>query len=253
MPGRKKIRLATFAVVLGAAILALAAMHFLPAAGPDSEVANSQESRIAQNQGLKPLPASRPPPCPPEQLSCGLQKPVVSDGVHPFVNEEMGLRVMFARGSQVCLTRSGDAARGFYTSLEPVEGCPERPNRRAFISVDTMWNANFHPTPAEYWQDCLPPSGAVRQRLTSGALSFPGHRSITCQEMSDDGMIELSVHTLARENSGEDLPAELGTPSTAYTATLGTNLERLSEDLPSVSPDPAKRPDLIIAPANPAW
>jgi hypothetical protein len=228
----KQFRLATGAVVVGALILAFAAMRFPPVASPDGEAANSQDSRIVRSQVPKQIPVSRPPPCPPEELSCGLQKPVVSDGVHPFVNEEMGLRVMFPRGSQVCLTRSGDAARGFYTSLEPVEGCPERPNRRFFISINTMWNATFHPSAVDYWEGCLPPSGAVRQRLMSGELSFPGHRSMTCQETSDDGMIVLSVNALAREHSGEDLPPEFRTPSTAYSATLGTTLKRLDEDLP---------------------
>lgn len=232
MPDWKRRRLSTFAAFLGAMVLVFAAIRFLPSVSQEVEGGDSPASQVALSQDPKPIPASRAQPCPPEELSCGLQKPVVSDGVRPFVNEEMGLRVIFPRGAMVCLARSGDAARGFYTSLVPVEGCPERPDRRVFISIYTMWNATFQPSVAEYWQGCLPPSGAVRQRLMSGELSFPGHRSVTCQETSNDGMIELSVHTLARAWSGNDLSPEFRTPSTAYSAALGTTLERLDEDLP---------------------
>jgi hypothetical protein len=45
------------------------------------------------------------PDCPEERLSCGKQRPVVSDGVTRFRNEDLYLRAVFPSGEQVCFTR----------------------------------------------------------------------------------------------------------------------------------------------------
>jgi hypothetical protein len=155
---------------------------------------------------------------------------VVSDGVHPFVNEDMGLAAIFPRGSLVCLGRSGDAARGFYSWQEGrVEGCPERGDLPVtYMGIGTSFNANDHRTVREAVGDCEPLSPEITRRLAGQALAFPAHRSIACQEAREDGMIEIFVHALAGARH-DDEPPQI--PHIAYFATLGTRPDRLDRDL----------------------
>jgi hypothetical protein len=170
------------------------------------------------------------PPCAAEQLSCGKQRPVLSDGVRRFENEELGLSVLFPRGSEVCLARSGDAPRGFF-AVYPGGGCEERPLRppRA-ISVYGSYNALSEESVEAAAGDCGAVSPALRFALPAEGLAIPGEHSLMCQTPAADGAIELSVHALAGPwQDGVD-----GRPRTRqmiFFAALITLPDRLDEDL----------------------
>jgi hypothetical protein len=121
--------------------------------------------------------------CPAEELSCGRQRPVVSDGVTRFRNDNMYLSVVFPAGSQVCMTRSGDSPRGFFAVYGAPPGCPERPERPPrFIVLNTMFNANFH----ERAEDiaglvCDPVSPETRRRRAAAPLALPRVRTQGCE------------------------------------------------------------------------
>lgn len=170
--------------------------------------------------------------CPERQLSCGRQRPVVSDGVHPFENAEVGLRVTFPRGSAVCMARSGDAPRGFFAIYGPGPTCAERPERPAgFISMNVSFNALFYTRLEQATGDCGPLSADMRWRLGSRGLPFPGYRSMVCQSYdSKSGMVELSVHALA--GPWQDFgPTRPKSRMAIYVAAMGTTPARLDADL----------------------
>lgn len=184
-------------------------------------------------ESAEPSTAARatPPPCPAEQLSCGLQTPVRSDGVTPFVNEDMGLKVIFPAGSQICLARSGDAARGFfaiYAGGPPA--CDEQPQRPPrFITLHAAYNALFHSTPEEGVADCRPLPDALQRQLGE-PLAFPGQRSLVCNTTTRAGTIEITVNALTGRQKDDGKP-ESRAPSTAYFAAFGTTPDHLDEDL----------------------
>jgi len=190
--------------------------------------------RPAAEQAATAQPAEpKAPPCTPEHLSCGMQRPVPSDGVRPFVNEEFGLRVVFPRGSRVCLTRSGDAPRGFFAIYGADAGCAERPERPPrFIVFDLGYNALFRASLAEVLpDDCRPPGAALRRRIGSPAPAFPGLRSAICQLPSRTGDIELYVYTMAGQQPRRDSSPESRTPYAIAIASLGTTAAHFDEDL----------------------
>ena len=166
-----------------------------------------------------------------EQLSCGLQKPTLSDGVTRFVNEDMGVSAIFPRGSQVCIGRSGDAHRGFYAWYGmDVQGCPERRDVPAtFMSVTTMFNALDYSTPRQVAHDeCRPLSPAVIDRLGGHRLGFAGHpSSLACQEGEVDSALTITVYALA----GRSPYDKRDIAHVIYFATLGTDPKRVDEDL----------------------
>jgi hypothetical protein len=169
--------------------------------------------------------------CRPEELSCGLQKPTLSDGVTRFVNEDMGVSAVFPRGSQVCIGRSGDAHRGFYAWYGmDVQGCPERGDMPVtFMSVTTMFNALDYSTPRQAAHDgCRPLSPAVIDRLGGHRLEFAGHpSSLACQEGDADAAFSITIYALA----GRSPYDKRDTALVIYIATLGTDPKRLDEDL----------------------
>jgi hypothetical protein len=166
------------------------------------------------------------PPCPPDHLSCGLQKPVRSDGIHRFVNGEMGVSAIFPPGSQVCLGRSGDAPRGFYAWYGArVQGCPERGDIPATaMGINTSFNALDYTSLRQAAMNCDPLSGKVRRR--GGTLGFPGHRSLACQDLHRDGVIEITVYAMAGRSEWSP-----HAPEVIYFASLTTGPERLDRDL----------------------
>lgn len=100
--------------------------------------------------------------CPEEELSCGRQRPVISDGVTPFVNENYHLNMVFPRGDRVCMTRSGNAAHGFFAVYSPPLGCPARPERGPrFIALGFRPGNRLEPSPCR-----LRVAFAVRMCLT---------------------------------------------------------------------------------------
>lgn len=175
---------------------------------------------------------AKAPACPAEQLSCGLQRPVRSDGATPFENADMGLKVVFPAGSQVCLTRSGDAARGFFASYAggppACEEPPQQPPR--FITLNTSWNALFHPTLEAANPDCRPLSTELRRRLGE-PLAFPGQRSLVCDTTRRAGTIEITVNALTGRRQSDDGTAETRAPTTEYFAVFGSTPDHLDEDL----------------------
>lgn len=167
------------------------------------------------------------PVCPEEELSCGRLRPIASDGVRPYVNTEMGVEAIFPRGDWVCLARSGDAPRGFYTWMGTDEPCSEDGNPPAFISIVTSFNSAFDPSIEAAFADCRPISPDMA-RHSGGALAFAGHHSLTCETTQRDGRIEIAVHALAGRIEG----ASAGDPpAVRYTASLGTTQDRLDTDL----------------------
>jgi hypothetical protein len=169
-------------------------------------------------------------PCAPEELSCGLQKPVASDGVRRFTNSEMGLSAVFPRGSRVCKTRSGDAPRGFYAWYgTPAKGCPERGDiEAARMSIDSSWNASFYTSLRQAAPDCAPLSPSLKRQFGGGNLSIPGVRSLVCGQESKNGAVAIAVYALA----GARNAAPVDHLSTIYTAMIETHRGRASRDLP---------------------
>ncbi|WP_129794125.1 hypothetical protein [Sphingosinicella sp. CPCC 101087] len=156
---------------------------------------------------------------------------MLSDGARPFVNENMGLSVVFPQGSRVCMSRSGDAPRGFYARYGTgATGCPEgrEDSPEASMGLNSSFNATFLATPAEVAGSCTPPDEAILQHFGADGLVFPGHRSLACQSIGKDGSIDLTVYALAGEWAG-DPPEDV--PHVVYRATLGTRPGRLEEDL----------------------
>lgn len=170
------------------------------------------------------------PACPPEQLSCGLQKPVRSDGVTPFENADMGLTAVFPEGAPVCLARSGDAPRGFFVNYGDGQGCSERPGRGPrFITLHADHNALFVRSAAEALPgDCRPLSDALQRRL-AGALAIPGHASAACQGPAAEGAVEVMIYAMAGETEGETPGSRV--PAVVYFAGFGTTQAHFDEDL----------------------
>jgi hypothetical protein len=172
-----------------------------------------------------------PPPCPAEELSCGLQKSVVSDGIRAFRNENMGLSALFPAGSNVCLSRSGDAPRGFYAFYgKPQLGCPEGDfESPATMGIGSSFNATFIRSLQDLPSgECLPLRGRVAELLPGEPLAIVGHRSLACQEERKGGRLQIRVHALAGrrpDTLDEDAPIAI------YWAFLATESNRLEHDL----------------------
>ncbi len=172
--------------------------------------------------------------CPEDDLSCGRQRPVVSDGARPFEDANHYLTVTFPRGSQVCLTRSGPAPHGFFAIYGTPPDCGERPERPPrFISVYGEYNALFWTELGEArTEDCRPPSAATGRRLGSEPLQLTGFPSGVCERPSAPGTVELSVYALAGPWQTQGDPPNLYRYRAGlYYLTLGTTDAHFDEDL----------------------
>jgi hypothetical protein len=172
----------------------------------------------------------RPPvQCPPEELSCGLQEPVVSDGVHRFVNSEMGLSAIFPRGSRVCKARSGDAPRGFYASYDSsIHGCPESGDGHgAAMGINSSWNSSFNTSLRQAVDKCNPLSPQIVRELSGRRLSIPGVRVLVCEEETPEGATDVTVYAMARKESA--WPKNV--PTTLYFASLELDRAQEAHDL----------------------
>jgi hypothetical protein len=167
--------------------------------------------------------------CPAEELSCGKQKPVRSNGRDPFVNDDMQIRATFASGSEVCLTRSGDVPRGFFVLLEPMANpCTENPDRKSFLAIDSNYNSIDHRTLLEAaFGDCDPLPAAIRAHVSKRDFSIPHHRILVCGESVSTG-IGLTVYAMGggMADSGEYMTQRI-----EYRATLATTEQRAKADL----------------------
>ena len=192
----------------------------------------SDERQSVESGSGATLPSSaEPPPCPPEDLSCGLQKPVLSDGVRRFENAEMGLSAVFPAGSRVCLTRSGETPRGFYAWYgSNAKNCPERGDISAtYMSLSSHFNSLFRKSLSQAVpDDCPPLSEAVKQHLAGRPLVIPGHQSQVCQWVRADGWAEIYVYAMAGTHPDDEPDAA---PHVVYWAALETNAERMERDL----------------------
>lgn len=208
------------------------AVLLLPAA---LAAACSQPASNAVPEAANAVNAAAPtlPDCPETQLSCGRQRPIVSDGITPFVNESYYLAMVFPRGSQVCATRSGDAPHGFFAVYGAPPGCPERPNRPPrFITLYAEYNALFITELSEIVPDgCRPLAGDTRRRLSGPGLSFPGSPSILCETRAASNRFEISVYTLAGPSHDGDGPGAPRIRAATYFMTLGTDAAHFDEDL----------------------
>jgi hypothetical protein len=169
------------------------------------------------------------PDCPNWQLSCGKQKPVRSNGKDPFVNEDMQIRATFASGSEVCLTRSGDAARGFFVLLEPTRNrCSENPDRKSYFAIDSNFNSSFHKTLIETtYRGCDPLPTAILAHASVRDFTIPHHRVLVCRDKASSG-IGMVVYAVGggTMDSGEGLVEAI-----EYRATLGTTEQRAEQDV----------------------
>ncbi|HZF94380.1 MAG TPA: hypothetical protein VEZ20_05845 [Allosphingosinicella sp.] len=171
-----------------------------------------------------------PPPCPADQLSCGLQRPVVSDGTAPFANDEFGLRIVFPAGSNVCMTRSGDAPRGFFAIYEGPASCEEPARPLRFVTVNLSWNALDHRTLEEALDGhCPAPSPETLRRIGPRPLAMAGLESRLCEVPRPGGGAELFVHSLFDIDPAAR--AHSGAPSAMVFAALGTDPAHFDEDL----------------------
>jgi hypothetical protein len=161
-----------------------------------------------------------------EELSCERQRPVVSDG-RRFENEEMGLSAVFPAGSRVCLARSGDAARGFYALYGGVPGCRAE-DFGAAMSLSSSFNSLFYRTAEEAAPDYCGGVGSDLQEAAGGPFTFPGHRSIACEELDHRGPITITVYALAGEPA-RGVPARA--PAVIYFASIITRPGRAPADL----------------------
>jgi hypothetical protein len=204
-------------------IAASTVVHGACAQSVRNELKASGEVQIALS------PTTVPAPCPANELSCGLQTPVVSDGVLPFENHDMEIRAIFPAGSRVCLGRSGDEPRGFYAWYGTDEtGCPERGDISArFMGISSSFNALSYVSLRQVAGRCRSPTGAISRQLRSVPLAIPGRRSLTGQTKGRRGEIEITVYAMAGTPSYQEPKAA---PRTIYFATLGTLPERLVED-----------------------
>ena len=174
------------------------------------------------------------PDCPEDDLSCGRQRPVVSDGVQPFADPNHYLAVVFPRGSPVCMTRSGNAPHGFFAVYGAAPDCPERPDRPPrFISIHAEFNAlSWTELAQARTQDCGPLSGPVRRRLEAAPLRLPEVPSAVCQRRGAPGTIELVVHALGGPWQTQGTPPRTSRYRAAiYYLTLGTTDAHVDEDL----------------------
>ncbi|HMG46352.1 MAG TPA: hypothetical protein VK614_02680 [Allosphingosinicella sp.] len=211
---------------------AVASCIVIPAIQLWPSLASGAQPPASPQASAAPPPARVVPSCPPEQLSCGRQQPIVSDGSRRFWNEDFWLGVTFPRGSRVCLTRSGDAPHGFFARYGPVQDCAERPDRGPeFIAIYAEYNALFETSlRAIVPADCGPLSSPVRRHLGRGGLSFPHYRSVACQTPVGGGAIEISVHALAGPwQRADSIPGR--SRAAVYFATLGTTPAQLDADL----------------------
>ncbi|MCW3847053.1 hypothetical protein OF829_07360 [Sphingomonas sp. LB-2] len=210
-------------------------MRGLPACliGPLALIACSPAPQADNAAAPEPVNIALPiADCPEEQLSCGKQKPVVSDGVRPFENDDMAIRAWFPKGDRVCMSRSGDAARGFYAEYDLTERpCSEPGTPRAFIGISSSFNA-MEWSLADATRDCRPLSAALLKRFGGKPPAFPGHPSRACEEIQPDGWVVVTVHTTAgRRVEGDTLKGL----TYFYRATLGTRpdrFDRFDRDVP---------------------
>src|SRR5207253_459661 len=109
-----------------------------------------------------------------------------------FYNAEMGLQAVFPAGSEVCMSRSGDAPRGFYARYGATGiGCPEvAGDPAAFMGISSSFNALFVRSLRKAARHCPPLSRDVRRRLHGVSLSIPGHRSLACERDRLAGAVE---------------------------------------------------------------
>ncbi|HEX8191959.1 MAG TPA: hypothetical protein VF552_03585 [Allosphingosinicella sp.] len=201
---------------------------FSVAAGGCTE---APRARDADRTETAATAAARPRPCPADQLSCGRQRPVISDGRAPFANDEFGLRIVFPAGSHVCLTRSGDAPRGFFAIYEGPASCEEPPARplRA-VTVNLSWNALDHPTlEAALEGRCTAPSAQMLRQLGPRPLAIPGLESRLCEVARRGGGTELFVHSLL--DIDPEREPDPGAPAAMIFAAFGTDPAHFGEDL----------------------
>lgn len=209
-----------FAIALstGTAVIGLEAGRYVPLAPADA-------APLLNHAGAATNSSHGPPPCPADELSCGKQKPVRSDGVRPFINREMGLSVIFPRGYLICMGRSGDAPRGFYAWLGIPTSCTESklPVPPGYFGIYASFNVLDWTSPRQNFRFCKPLSPGLSRRLLHAKLRFAGHPSAICQRMTKDG-VELTVTVLGG-------PKCDGISAVDYNASLGTTWKRFDVDL----------------------
>jgi len=190
------------------------------------------EDNSATQANLSTIMNAVPPAdCPEEELSCGKQRPVVSDGVTRFRNEDMYLSAIFPAGSQVCMTRSGDTPRGFFAVYGAPPGCPERPERPPrFIVLSAMFNAAFYVRAEEILGgDCRPLSAETERRL-GAPLAMHGLRTLVCETRSAGGSIEISMNFLGGPWWEGETPGSRRR-KVVYVFILNTTPDHFDEDL----------------------
>jgi hypothetical protein len=138
----------------------------------------------------------------------------------------MKISAVFPRGSQVCMSRSGDSPRGFYASYGKNGGkCREdRLSADASMGIGSVGAAYMDHPLLDIAAHCRPLSAHILTIPSGDSLTLLGGKSLTCQETKQDGSILITVHTLADSTD----PADQGP---LYWATLSTKPDRMSDDI----------------------
>lgn len=164
------------------------------------------------------------PECPAEDLSCGKQVPRVASANEVFANEDMGIETSFEDGERVCVGRSGDSPRGFYTFSGAQGAYCESEGTRS-VGIHAWFNATHQVMPDGIAGDCRPPQHPEYQALAT--INWPGDnfRTLHCFEHRDADFESLTIYALAKPR----IPGQVGLYG--YYAHLSTVAPHRAEDI----------------------
>jgi len=170
--------------------------------------------------------ATRFVPCPADRMLCGMERPVVSDGVRVFSNTRWALAMTFPAGRAVCTARPFDDdlsfdGWGFYGMIRDADTpCDIIGNSR-----DMGLEAVKERTVAELLDGpCQPLSPAVLRVFNGRSPGFAGRQNVVCEERGND-QIAVGVYTIAGPAPGSGNAA-----TTLYQAWMRTDAAHLAED-----------------------
>jgi|GEM_PF-5597592 len=166
--------------------------------------------------------ATRFVPCPAEQMRCGMEQPVVTDG-RVFRDARLGLAAAFPAGMPVCKswTEFSDEPLGFHAMYRPADIPCENTDQSRTLGLEIVTAGTSRETLPP---DCRPLPPASLQAFGGHVPSLPGHRSHICQETATDQIaIVVRTHASLPQANGQE-------KATIYEAYLVTTEADLAED-----------------------
>jgi hypothetical protein len=165
--------------------------------------------------------------CPPDQIQCGMEQPVVSDGRRVFRNEKMGVAATFPASRPVCTSRGkDDHPRGFYAMMRaPDMPCDVLDDSR-LMGVEVAQSGRSGCASLDA-QSLLRPLTPGTARLFRTPPKLGGAAAVACEAHRDDD-IQISIFAFAPP------PADPGgSPGTLYEGYMVTTRAHLAEDVRS--------------------